>query len=260
MSKPGDNRYASLQTLPEDWKPKEVQKTFRKFSRLPAEIRVQIWVSTFRPAKISLSLHTTPFDEDDPWLNRSLYPVPETMSVNRESRAETLRHYTFIHVPRLLIQGGHQVPRCINPRVTTIILDHYTTLIHLTKHISWIKRINDTIHGGLRYIQEVEFEESFAPPGWDQWNWTEWERLGHLSVCQTRMCRFLLEFKGLKRVVLKREAVSIDPRHGVRIIRRYIEGLKQMLAAKSYEFNGGEIPEITFDYMSPALSAESPIH
>lgn len=86
----------------QDDKPPPEAKSSRQFSifpNLPLEIRLKIWRITFPPPRYYiLSVHCYPTAEISRNLSKlSSYEkqsVPVSLSINRESRAETLKHYS----------------------------------------------------------------------------------------------------------------------------------------------------------------------
>jgi len=69
---------------------------FHLFPNLPTELRLQIWRSAFPPPRIveTRSLSSTLTNHDGP-LRRAV-KLPIVLKINRESREETLKHYTLI--------------------------------------------------------------------------------------------------------------------------------------------------------------------
>ncbi|KAI3321008.1 hypothetical protein HD806DRAFT_546837 [Xylariaceae sp. AK1471] len=65
------------------------QREFHLFGKLPTELRLKIWVYTWKPRTVSLY----PIDDDHFLRPGGKNPLPASGYVNFESRSETLRHY-----------------------------------------------------------------------------------------------------------------------------------------------------------------------
>ncbi len=64
-----------------------------RFSDLPAEIRIQIWLASLEPRAVGL----VPYEiKTNCWSLKSTVAVPAVLHVNSESRAEVLRHYKLL--------------------------------------------------------------------------------------------------------------------------------------------------------------------
>lgn len=78
----------------------ESHRSFTLFPKLPIEIRLMIWRSTF-PRNGSFDLHdlaSRPFPQErHPSGFEPLFSAPPTLYANRESRQETLKHYFIFH-------------------------------------------------------------------------------------------------------------------------------------------------------------------
>jgi hypothetical protein len=75
-------------------------KSFLLFSKLPLELRRKIWRATFTPRHVDLSIYDCVVTPRPRWsinIDKHRLPyLPITLSVNRESRAETLQYYCYL--------------------------------------------------------------------------------------------------------------------------------------------------------------------
>jgi hypothetical protein len=120
LSPPG-----SSTTLPSN---EEVLGSFAFFPKLPIELRLKIWRYTFPRGRyvdlddydgfpIYSSIQTNGQLEKEPWL-------PITLSVNKESRQETLTHYIIVFLRG--ISPDQRMPLCYNPSLDAAFMDKIT--------------------------------------------------------------------------------------------------------------------------------------
>ncbi|EPE29928.1 hypothetical protein GLAREA_01088 [Glarea lozoyensis ATCC 20868] len=92
-----------------------------EISRLPPELRDEIWSASFTPQTLLLRLRAPvelgfPFQYDVEM--QSLYQHPKTLGINRDSRNETLRHYH-----RILVNEIPDSFFYFNPEIDTLALN-----------------------------------------------------------------------------------------------------------------------------------------
>lgn len=131
---------------------------FTLFPDLPTELRLKIWFHTFpnaRNAYIGLPFRYEVQREIRP-RNPAPEPVPRpkllpiSMWINKESRTETLRHYSILDPTSLNLQ--HEIgrsPLCLNPARDYIYLEYIN--LHWAK---WINQHEWTIKDHLQLLTE----------------------------------------------------------------------------------------------------------
>ncbi|PQE29464.1 hypothetical protein CJF32_00003219 [Rutstroemia sp. NJR-2017a WRK4] len=124
---------------------------FTLFPLLPAELRLKIWRQSFPPSR---TIVLTP---NPSTTQASSAPLPTTLSVCSESRAETLHHYTILYRHEFKSRNtlstttsrSHLQPICINP-----VLD----IVYFPAHdLVWPGK------GRSKFNEWISFLESRAP-------------------------------------------------------------------------------------------------
>ncbi|KAM3069508.1 hypothetical protein ACMFMF_008725 [Clarireedia jacksonii] len=134
---------------------------FTLFPLLPAELRLEIWRQSF-PTSRTIVLTPTPRPSE-----ASSAPLPVTLSVCGESRAETLRHYTILYRSEFKTRNNlcsarprsHLQPICFNASVDMIYF-HAHDLVWpgkgRAKFNEWIRFLESRAPGILRSAKSVE--------------------------------------------------------------------------------------------------------
>lgn len=135
-------------------------KSFQRFPKLPAELRLRIWRYCL-PGPCNVFLERLMPQEDLRDLGPTRYGMrPITLSINHESRHETLKHY-YIMTPffkKLKKRKGHIV--CLDPTIDTI----HVNAMDLAKMdvYKWFKRLSPQIPEFFKAIKTLEVSSIFA--------------------------------------------------------------------------------------------------
>lgn len=102
--------------------------SFTVFPDLPTEMRLKIWRSAFPPArhlKLDLSHHfsESTVSPDNMAMKEDEHEPPVTLLVNRESREETLKHYTVVWRTDAICptKPYTEKPFCIYPVIDSVV-------------------------------------------------------------------------------------------------------------------------------------------
>jgi hypothetical protein len=188
-------------------------REFTPFPKLPVELRHKIWKNSFKKRHVELDIRSLYMDnlgtayDDGPDPAPSPY-IPATLSVNRESRAETMRFYHAVYVPdsgsrALLLPSSESLsdskcsPGWVNPAIDSIFFRHVPAACHYDKYVNWFDHMATLIPGGLKHFRELEVRHVWLDEGMreEMEESPEENRVVHLF-------EHILRFPGLKTVVL----------------------------------------------------------
>jgi hypothetical protein len=140
-------------------------KSFLLFSKLPLELRRKIWRATFTPRHVDLSIYDCVVTPRPRWsinIDKHRLPyLPITLSVNRESRAETLQYYCYLfdnHANSSPDLKGLMPPVCFSPRLDSGYISYAMTSVRefpleLGNLVSYIDSLAP---GGIGALQRLE--------------------------------------------------------------------------------------------------------
>jgi hypothetical protein len=188
------------------------------FPEFPLELRLKIWVSTFKEEHVDLNIQ-----KFWPWwplnrvgkgagshtLPRPRFPV--ALYVNRESRIETMRHYWITSTTSLRSARPSTPSICANFSVDSRSLDsELVTNNKYTKlYTDWLSKLASLSPGGLTPLKELEIRNIWWHQAYkvdiDQ------EKIGASNRAQyIFMLRLILRFKGLRRICFTLRQSSVD--------------------------------------------------
>ena len=182
---------------------------FTNFPKLPIEIRLKIWRSSFHSRRVRIDIHYTivPPDNDSSESNsheeddydnstqlqecREEGDFPITLFVNKESRTEALKHYCLLlqtkeDLDTIFLRG----PIWLNPEMDTVCVPLTTMVNGWYGFFKWLSYVDSCIPGGLKAVCELEMSEAC----WDGGIRSSFEE-GY-----DRIEKSLLRFSGLKRL------------------------------------------------------------
>jgi hypothetical protein len=130
---------------------------FTLFPRLPIEVRLKIWQCTFVKRHIDLDFHLAYrliMRREGTYKRVDRY-IPVALSVNRESRHETLKHYTFIFFSSELeirqfpdFDIHHIGLGWVHPSLDTIVFSEPSAVLMKEAYDSWFDHIVSCIYMG----------------------------------------------------------------------------------------------------------------
>ena len=145
----------------------EISPRFVLFPNLPVEIRLQIFRAMFPHGR-----HVC-LDADFPWTfnyeasvqSQNRLPLPPTLSINQESRAETLKHYSIVFKSDSRCFNGYEPfaerPFCFNPAIDSVYIT-FGSLDGGTNYRRfdvWIEYLNTQLPSGVNSIQSLEIRD-----------------------------------------------------------------------------------------------------
>jgi hypothetical protein len=238
--------------------------SFTLFQKLPLELRLKIWRSTFpKPRFVSLGRscigpsckvchHEVQRDQHT--------PLPVTLGINSESRIETLKCYTVV-----LRQGEREERGQKDKRRRLIYFDHLRDKIYLAdccywnseELLDWVEWLNSKALGRLEKVKSLEFNgvglrrdlnehlKDRISGSYDK----------HLATCPGRYCGFLhnpildcvLKFSGIRSFDFWLTGEDYwnkieEDKEG--ILEEYRALLQTYFEIHKGRFDGGKAPEV----------------
>lgn len=142
----------------------EERGEFSLFPKLPLELRLRIWVMSFKKQHVDLDIQSLWGSRGAPtWVGpvasvRQQFPT--TLHVNRESRIETLSRYCIV------IPGGIRATRARLPICVNLSLDSFSSSLDLLgdekyakDYTKWLTKLDSIAHGGLKAVKELEIRD-----------------------------------------------------------------------------------------------------
>lgn len=222
--------------------------TFTLFPKLPIEIRPRIWRDAFPPPRyINLDYEIKYFSTRyrRGISNRKQVKIPPTFHINRESRAETLKHYFTIHggPSNLPLPPTHRII-CLDPNRDHLYINFFNSLFGFLapRHFHyWISYLVSNFPACVNAIQFLEVRETHWNINFPTCLITE-PRTNERSPLF--LCCALLLFPSLKRVCFtswernSNESFPAAPQ----LKRKFEDGISALLEKHKDEFLSGQAP------------------
>ncbi|KAE9370206.1 hypothetical protein N431DRAFT_442067 [Stipitochalara longipes BDJ] len=234
----------------------EERGAFELFPKLPIELRLRIWTMTFKKQHVELDIRTLQHDYVDLFILEHLTSqgpnFPVALHVNRESRVETLRHYTII-----CTSATHRMTRatpppiCINLSLDlgSFCVDNIAKPKNFKSYEAWLARLGSTARGGLGALEEPEICHML---------WSSWDKAAieseqenanlpnHPDYKYIWALRIILHFTGLKKICFTWD--QFLPNHNAHICRSPMKECQETIQAfmdrHKDEFDGHQAPEV----------------
>ncbi|CZR55835.1 uncharacterized protein PAC_05723 [Phialocephala subalpina] len=216
---------------------------FQLFPRLPIELRLSIWRLSFPEAR-HVSLDTGFGGDSSIWVHSFRenveHPLPITLHINHESRAETLRHYTILFIgdlPRFQnTEKRFDRPCWFDLSRDSLWLEAEGLESLDYDDTTWIDEFLDLINGkavgGTASIRILEMRHS----NWEKC--TDFSDIWNEGTAKSRK-RGLEWFHGLDKLILTSDNIFVGSHHA---IEKNVKGWYQKYRANEPTCR---IPEIT---------------
>jgi hypothetical protein len=130
---------------------RDAGRAFTLFPKLPLEIRLMIWVMTFKKQHVDIDLDLSCDDQINlgRQIPRPVFPV--ALHVNHESRTETLRHYC-------IISSSNHHTICVNFSLDSCYMRRKLVggIVCKRYYEDWLSDLDSEAPGGLRSVEELE--------------------------------------------------------------------------------------------------------
>ena len=180
----------------EDERLEERTAKFTLFPELPIEIRLQVFRAMFpRPRHVCLDADFPwTFNYETPVQSQNRLPLPPTLFINQESRAETLKHYYVLFKQDSTAFKSYEPfaerPFVFNPTIDSVYIT-FGSLHGGTKYRrfdAWMEYLNTQLPGGTNAVQSLEIRDMNWVASITTWiqgespmeNLTRWNKPGGL--------------------------------------------------------------------------------
>ncbi len=235
---------------------------FTCFPMFPLELRLKIWVTTFKEEHVDLDIQkfwpvirigTAAWQHILP---RPRFPV--ALHVNRESRAETMRRYCITSTSSLRSTRPSTSPICVNFSVDSCSL--YCELVTDTKYAKaytdWLSKLASLSPGGLEPLKQLEIRNIWWLQTYKEeidqeemsTSWYSGRRMHYILAL-----RLILQFRGLKRIWFTwGQSFIADPSlpNLLRDAPECRETIQAFLDRHKDNFIGSEAPEVKVRFWS----------
>lgn len=216
---------------------------FTLFPNLPIEVRLKIWQCTFVKRHIDLDFHLAYrfiMRGEGTYKPVDRY-IPDALSVNRESRHETLKHYTFIYFSEDLeirqfpdFDIHHIGPGWVNPSLDVIFFSEPPAVLMKEAYDSWFEHIASCIYMGC--FRQLEVRHVL----WDEDMETQTEPY-YPTTELWRLIEHIMGFQGLRSVVLMGHGFHGPANDQLEIIRKLTV---EYLEMDKHHFDGCRVPVV----------------
>lgn len=236
---------------------------FTLFPKFPLELRLKIWVMTFKKEHVDLDIQKFwPVNRVGTATWQHIIPRPRfpmALHINRESRAETMRHYCITSTSSLrLTRHPNTPPICVNFSVDSCSFEYelVTNERYAKSYTDWLSKLAFLSPGGLAPLKELEIRNIWWHQSYkgdiDQekmsTSWHTSRRMHYILAL-----RLILRFTGLKRICFTwSQYFILDPSLAtlLRAAPECRETIQAFMDRHKDNFIGNRAPEVKVRFWS----------